>query len=375
QFESYGYDVAIQEFDIRDTLKLQLTINDEEEIALGTARGSIETDENGITGNLYDAGLGLPDDFSEEANGNIALIERGDISYWEKVQNATEAGATGVVIYDNEESLTPVRPGLGNNESTIPVVGIQKTDGEALLAKMNEEEVEANLYVRTQTNQTSQNVIAVKKPENIENPEIVYISAHYDSVPFSPGANDDASGTSAIVELARIMKDLPTDKELRFIAFGAEEIGLVGSHHYVAQLPQEEIDRSEVNFQLEMLGANYEPGSYLAVNTVDGQENILWDYTNAAFDKLGYDKEKLILFRRGSSDHVPFHNEGIPAAAFNMGTKDGGLEPEYHTSYDTFENVSQERIQFAGDIMKNAIFDYLADHASTESEEEMQEAS
>src|SRR5699024_10921010 len=109
QFESYGYDVAIQEFDIRDTLKLQLTINDEEEIALGTARGSIETDENGITGNLYDAGLGLPDDFSEEANGNIALIERGDISYWEKVQNATEAGATGVVIYDNEESLTPVR--------------------------------------------------------------------------------------------------------------------------------------------------------------------------------------------------------------------------------------------------------------------------
>ena len=371
RFEDYGYDVSIQEFDIRDTVKIQLTINENEELALGQARGSSETDENGVTGNIIDAGLGHLEDFPENTNGNIALIQKGEITDWEKVENAQNSGAIGVVIYDNEERLSPVRPNLNNNESTIPVVGIQKVDGEALITQLNEGEVNANLYVRTQTNQTSQNVIATKKPENVTNPEIVYITAHYDSVPFSPGANDDGSGTSTVVELARIMKDFPTDKELRFIAFGAEEIGLVGSTYYVSQLSEDEINRSAVNFQLEMMGAKYEPGSYLAYNTVDGQKNLIWDYTEAAFDKLGYDKEKLILFKRGSSDHVPFHNAGITAACFNMGTANGGLEPEYHTPYDSFENVSQERIEFAGQIVKSAIINYLVDHASND----MQEAS
>ena len=370
RFEEYGYDVSIQDFDINDTVKIQLTINENEELALGQARGSAETDENGVTGNIIDAGLGHPEDFPDDINGNIALIGKGEISDWEKVQNAEEAGAIGVVIYDNEERLSPLRPNLNNNESSVPVVGIQKVDGEKLL---NEGEISANLYVRTQTNQTSQNVIATKKPENVENPEIVYITAHYDSVPFSPGANDDGSGTAAVVELARLLQDFPTDKELRFIAFGAEEIGLVGSNYYVSQLSQEEINRSAVNFQLEMMGAKYEPGSYLAYNTVDGQKNLIWDYTEAAFDKLGYDKEKLILFKRGSSDHVPFHNVGITAACFNMGTANGGLEPEYHTPHDTFENVSQERIEFAGNVVRSAIIDYLLDNVA--SENDLQEAS
>lgn len=373
RFEAYGYDVEIQEFDIRNTLTTRLLINNSKKsLALGAATGSIETDANGVTGKLYDAGLGLPEDFTEEASGKIALVERGNNSYWEKVENATEAGAIGVVIYDNVASLNPVRPGLGNNRSEIPVVGLQKADGEALLEQMDKAEVNANLYVRTETNQKSQNVIAVKKPEGIVNPEIVYVTAHYDSVAHSPGANDDGSGTSAIVEIARTMKDLPTDKELRFIAFGAEEIGLVGSNYYVANLPQEEINRSLANFQLEMMGSAYEPGSYFAFNTVNGQTNQAWDYTNAAFDKFGYDKDKLILVRRGSSDHVPFHNAGIMATCFNMGTASGGLEPEYHTPHDTYENISQDRIQFAGSIIHSTIWDYLKD---LEQEQEIEEAS
>ncbi|MFS0646423.1 M20/M25/M40 family metallo-hydrolase [Siminovitchia sp. 179-K 8D1 HS] len=365
QFESFGYDVSLQEFAINNRVErtLRIMTDKNKELPLGAASGSAVTGEKGITGDLYHAGLGLPEDFSDEAKGKIALVQRGENTYWEKVQNATNAGAIGVVIYDNADSLTPLRPALNNN-STIPVTGITKADGESLLAQLSKGTVKAQLIIHTHTNQTSQNVIAVKKPANVVNPEIVYITAHYDSVPYSPGANDDGSGTAAIVEMARIMKDLPTDKELRFIAFGAEEIGLVGSNYYVKNLPKEDLDRSMINFQMEMLGAKYEPASYLAVNTVDGQPNIAWDYTNASFDKLGKDKEKLILFRRGSSDHVPFHNAGITAACFNMGTANGGLEPEYHTSHDTIENISPERLQFAGDIISTAILDYLADHHS-----------
>lgn len=365
QFQSFGYDVSVQEFAINNRVErtLRILTDKNKELALGAASGSAVTGEKGVTGDIYDAGLGLPEDFSDEAKGKIALVQRGENSFWEKVQHATNAGAIGVVIYDNVDSLTPLRPTLNNN-STIPVVGITKEHGEYLLGQLSKGAVKANLVIHTHTNQTSQNVVAVKKPANVVNPEIVYITAHYDSVPYSPGANDDGSGTATIVEMARIMKDLPTDKELRFIAFGAEEIGLAGSNFYVRNLPKEDLDRSMINFQMEMLGAKYEPASYLAVNTVDGQPNIAWDYTNGAFDKLGKDKEKLILFKRGSSDHVPFHNAGITAACFNMGTAGGGLEPEYHTSHDTIENVSPERLQFAGDIISTAILDYLADHHS-----------
>lgn len=360
QFLEYGYSVSTQEFDVRDSLKIQLKIiKNNEELSLGVANGSIETDEMGVTGNIYDAGLGQPEDFSDDINGSIALIQRGENSYWEKVQNATEAGAIGVIIYDNTESFTPLRPSL-NNSSSIPVVGTTKENGESLLSQLSIENVKANLLVRTLRNQKSQNVIAVKKPANVENPEIVYVTSHYDSVPFSPGANDDGSGTAAVLELARIMKDFSTDKELRFVTFGAEEIGLVGSNYYVQQLSQAEISRSAINFQLEMLGTNWEPASKLMVNTVTGQPNLVWDYTKEAVEKLGIDEDLLVLFRRGSSDHVPFHNVGIEAACFNMGPGTSALEPYYHNPQDTIEHISPERLKFSGEIISSAIFDFLS---------------
>lgn len=364
QFQSLGYETSIQEFAIsnRTERTLKIITNKNQEIALGAVTGSAGTGENGVTGDIFNAGLGLPGDFTAAAKGKIALIQRGDNTFQEKVQNATNAGAIGVVIYDNVDTVTPLRPTLNGN-STIPVVGTTKELGESLLAQLSKGNVKGKLVIHTHSNQTSQNVVAVKKPANVVNPKIVYITSHYDSVNYSPGANDDASGTGTIVEMARILKNFPTDKELRFVAFGAEEIGLVGSNYYVKNLPQADIGRSEINFQMEMLGSKYEPGSYLAFNTVDGKTNIAWDYTNAAFDKQGKDKEKLILFRRGSSDHVPFHNAGIIASCFNMGTKSGGLEPEYHTYRDTIDNVSPERIQFAGDIISATIWDYLVDHS------------
>ena len=59
------------------------------------------------------------------------------------------------------------------------------------------------------------------------------------------------------------MKNVPVDKEIRFIAFGAEKIGLVGSKYYVSLLSQDEISRSIVNYNLDMVWTNWEPASQL----------------------------------------------------------------------------------------------------------------
>lgn len=105
----------------------------------------------------------------------------------------------------------------------------------------------------------------------------MYVTSHYDSVPEAPGANDNASGTSTVLELARIMKNIPTDKEIRFITFGAEEIGLVGSRYYVSKLSGEEIKRSKANFNLDMVATSWENASQLYINTPDGSANLIWE--------------------------------------------------------------------------------------------------
>lgn len=79
---------------------------------------------------------------------------------------------------------------------------------------------------------TSYNVIATKRSHpNHDTGQIIVVGAHHDSVRNAPGANDDASGTGVLLEMARVLKNMPTDTEIRFIAFGAEERGLVAIMH------------------------------------------------------------------------------------------------------------------------------------------------
>lgn len=108
-----------------------------------------------------------------------------------------------------------------------------------------QEEVMVELDVEYEERElTSHNVIAKKKPEPENDPgKIVIIGAHHDSVPDSPGANDNASGVSAVLELARVYADYPVDTEVRFVTFGTEEWGLFGSAYYVENLPEAEHER------------------------------------------------------------------------------------------------------------------------------------
>jgi subtilisin family serine protease len=59
------------------------------------------TDQTGITGTVFDCGLGYPEDFPAGVSNNIALIRRGILYFSDKVANATAAGATAVIIYNN----------------------------------------------------------------------------------------------------------------------------------------------------------------------------------------------------------------------------------------------------------------------------------
>ncbi|MBR8645685.1 M28 family peptidase [[Brevibacterium] frigoritolerans] len=156
----------------------------------------------------------------------MALVERGDITFVEKVQNVLNKGAVGVLMYNNSPS--------GNNfgqvsaGQNIPAVAITQAQGLELVEQLKTKQITSTLEVgkAERIEKTSYNVIASLKPKaNKDNGQIVTVGAHHDSVPGGPGANDDASGVSAVLELARILAKTPIDTEIRFLTFGSEERG------------------------------------------------------------------------------------------------------------------------------------------------------
>lgn len=358
RLESYGYKVETQEFKIPDQMMGSLKTADGKQIDMNVAAGSAATPKEGLTLPLYDAKLGKAEDFTADAAGKIALISRGELTFADKVANAVAAGAAGVIIYDNVDQPGPLNPSIGG-ETTVPVAGISKASGEALRNDILAQGKTVTLTVEKLGSATSKNIIATRTPDKGSNHDIVHVSAHFDSVPFAPGANDNASGTSVALELARVLKSYPIDKELRFVFVGAEEIGLVGSEYYVSQLSQNELKRSIANFNMDMVGTDWDKATAIFMNAVDGKANIVSDTALATAKRIGTPSE-LILYQRGSSDHVSFHDAGIPAINFirrEPGT--ANLEPYYHTPQDTIEHISKERLKEAGDLVGAAVYSLI----------------
>ena len=94
------------------------------------------TDTSGVTGVLYDCGIGKPDQFPADVRGNLALIARGELYFRDKVNNAMAAGATGVIIYNNEPGSLDGKS-LIDPKNWVPVVGITDKDGKELHARGN----------------------------------------------------------------------------------------------------------------------------------------------------------------------------------------------------------------------------------------------
>lgn len=350
RLEGYGYEVSLQDVALPDVKSGSLTIGDDD-IEIKITGGAGVTSPEGVTAELFNAKFGKEEDFTEDVVGKIALISRGDgITFQDKVDRAAAAGAVGVIIYNNIENAVL----SFSANAQIPAGGISQEAGLALLGRIGEE---VTLTAVIESAPTSSNIIATKSPANGKNDaEIVYVSAHIDSVPGSPGANDNATGTAAALELARVLKDYSFDKEIRFVFVGAEEIGLVGSNYYVSTLSEEELSRSIANFNMDMAATAWEEATAIYTNTLDGKSNLVTETANRVAAIIGTPSQ-LVLFERGASDHVGFHNVGIPAANFirrEPGTHK--LEPYYHTPQDTIQYVSVERLKEMIDLVGASVY-------------------
>ncbi|RHW43530.1 DUF4910 domain-containing protein [Neobacillus notoginsengisoli] len=354
QFRQYGFDdVEIQPFQIvtgytRPTTS-SFTVNGKsyQVTAFGYTQN---TPDGGLSSELVYIGLGSDAEVAgKDLSGKIALVHRGGgIPFATKMSNAKNAGASGVVIINDVAGISTFN--LAADETNLPTLFMTKADGDALVSTLGQSALTGSMQIEGAkfTTATSHNVIATKKPlANKDTKQIIMVGAHHDSVAVGTGASDNASGTSVLLELARVMANTPSDTEIRFITFGAEERGLLGSYHYTKQLSQDEINRTVAMFNMDMVGSK-NSGKF-AMFTVDGKSNTATTLGNSAgtrlFDAISYGQV-------GRSDHQPFTEVGIPAAVFSYAP----LEPEYHTAGDKIELISKEKLLKTAQVLGAAIY-------------------
>jgi aminopeptidase YwaD len=304
-FEDIGYEAQLQPFTFErlstEGPLLTLTVPEERDVeALPIGLGAVAT----ATGLLVDVGLARVDDLPESGlSGKIALVRRGLIAFEDKVRRVQDAGAVAAIIYNNLPNLFR---GTLRRQAGIPAVSISKENGESIMKLMAGGDVEATVAV-TLTIYDSRNVVA-EKPGTAGDGSVVVLGAHYDTVPNTQGANDNGSGVTVLMTIAREVADTSYPFALRFIAFGSEEVGLFGSRHYVDTLSPDEVAEivAMLNFDV--------PGSGEIVQVIGS-----FDLANKA---LAYADANDIAVMRGSplegagSDHQPFKNVEIPYLFF-----------------------------------------------------------
>lgn len=192
------------------------------------------------------------------------------------------------------------------------------------------------------------NLIAFKEgsDEKLKN-EVIILGAHYDHIgiitpeagdSIANGANDDASGTTAVLELAKTFAQIETKRSILFTLFSAEEKGLVGSKHLAERLEKEGV-HPYVMLNFEMIAVPMKNTAYLAYLTGYQVSNFADVFNSfSSEDVLGYweDENKYQVFKR--SDNYAFYKAlDIPAhtlSSFNFENFD-----HYHKVGDEMDLV------------------------------------
>ena len=194
-------------------------------------------------------------DFAGFPRGDIALVQRGTCQFAAKVDHAVAAGASGVVVLNQGDD--PGRLGLFagtlGRQASVPVVATTFDLGAEWAATPG---TTLTLAVEsTVTRVTTENLIADTPTGAAE--RTVVVGAHLDGVAEGPGINDNGSGVAAVLETAVRFAELGVQphNRVRFAFWGAEEDGLHGSEHYVAQLDDAGRRGTARYLNLDMVGS------------------------------------------------------------------------------------------------------------------------
>lgn len=222
------------------------------------------------------------------------------------------------------------------------------------------------------------NIVAIKKGKS-EKERIIIVNAHYDTIAVSkdgkfnyedvntdaPGANDDASGVAALLEMARIIAPYETEATVYFIAFAGEEQGLVGSTLYAQKMKQQG-KNVEAVFTMDMISNIKAGNGYIESTRVrvfsedpnDSPSRELARYVRRIGEMVLPAIEVDLIFRsdrfgRGG-DHTPFVLEGYPGIRLTEARENYSFQ---HTPMDIIDNLS---VPYCSDITRVVLASVLS---------------
>jgi len=355
--------------------------------ARGEMSGQIVFAGYGITAAEYNY-----DDYAGlDARGKIVLVLRHEpqefdeksvfagkvytehAQFFSKVTNAKAHGAVGVILINDRaahagepDELEKFGRTVGPANAGIPFVHLKAEIAERWIAEAGrnltsiQKEIDADLKPRSFALPASIRVEAwvdvdreVKTVHNVvgylrgQTDEYVVIGAHYDHLglgeQFSmapslagtphPGADDNASGTSGVIELAYYFASRPRPKRgLLFVAFAGEELGLLGSSFFVNHPPLP-LGRAAAMLNMDMIGRVKDGKVYVGGVGTGSNLRKLMEEAGADLDGLRIDFSDATGY--GSSDHTSFTSKQVPVLFFFS-----GLHSDYHKPSDTWEKIN-----------------------------------
>jgi hypothetical protein len=151
--------------------------------------------------------------------------------------------------------------------------------------------------------------VVITKPGTVYNADQIIIGAHFDAVTGSPGADDNGSGVAAIMEIARILKDLETNLTVVFTLFDNEEAGLLGSHDY-AEKAYERHDRIVFMLNMDMIAFYSNSVDAKLYHGEDTTYATLWSHLADSLPSIGISGH--LSGPIINSDHYSFDQVGYP---------------------------------------------------------------
>ncbi|MDF9745313.1 M28 family metallopeptidase [Natrinema salsiterrestre] len=286
---------------------------------------------------LIDLGYGLPADFEETDVEDAIVMVRSDVpDYYdrylhrrEKYHHAVENGAVGFVYRNHVEGCLPPTGSVGWRDEPIgpiPAVGVSSEVGARLGRRFDGESVTLSVEAEIDPAE-SRNVRAELGPDTDQR---VLVTSHVDAHDIAEGAMDNGAGTAMVVELANALAEREDELETRveFVAFGAEEVGLVGSTRYA-----EEADPEAIKAVVNSDGVVRDRTLSIITHGFDALQDVANDVAERYEHPIG-----TVPKVGPHSDHWPFVERGIPGCHVKS-ISDGPGRGWGHTYADTIEKL------------------------------------
>lgn len=328
---------------------------------------SPSTPPEGMEAEVLNVGAGKKEEYEkvkEQVRGKLVLCSTepfGGEGNWghrrTRYGYAVLHGAAGFIFMQHLPGQLPqtgsLRPGY-RMIGEIPGVGVSLETGSMIQRQLKRGGVRVRLNVQNEVKQnwTAYNVVGEIRGSKYPD-ELILVGAHFDGHDIAQGAADDASGAVVVMDVARAMvpfKDM-VKRTVRFLLFGAEELGVTGSTCY---LDQHKAELPKMTLMINCDGAGRALRHRFAVY---GPSDLI-PYFEAISKEINYPMT-IPTPLGAASDHWPFFMAGVPAVGFAAGPPDpvtGAIAAALgrgfgHTSADTVDKVDPRGLKEASMVL------------------------